>query len=394
MKRVGRLEARLVREVLKSEFRSSKSVGMLARAEQAFSDLLGVEHSIGCVNGTATLHIALEALGIGAGDEVIVPSLTMSATCFSVLQANATPVFADVDRETWQIDPESVRALITPRTKAIMTVALYGGAPDYSGLLDVAGSIPLIEDNAEALGATYDGRPLGSFGTFSSYSFQASKHLSAGEGGMVCTNDALLAEEARLVQTLGYAAVRNSSTRKIPKSVIQNPDYLRHESLGWNYRMSEITAAVVLGQVTRAKELLAPRLRAARAIEEVITSAPWLKPQRHYPQVASSYWALGATLERDDLSWETFTQTFRKHGGKGIYAAWALGYQEPAFQNLSLLGREDFLTRPPSELFGPGTTPVAESLQRKILAFRTNEWSSSGLRTQVRALEKTVAELN
>ena len=394
MKRVGRLEARLVREVLKSEFRSSKSVGMLARAEQAFSDLLGVEHSIGCVNGTATLHIALEALGIGAGDEVIVPSLTMSATCFSVLQANATPVFADVDRETWQIDPESVRALITPRTKAIMTVALYGGAPDYSRLLDVAGSIPLIEDNAEALGATYNGRPLGSFGTFSSYSFQASKHLSAGEGGMVCTNDALLAEEARLVQTLGYAAVRNSSTRKIPKSVIQNPDYLRHESLGWNYRMSEITAAVVLGQVTRAPELLAPRLRAARALEEIIMSTPWLKPQRHYPQVASSYWALGATLERDDLSWETFSRTFRKHGGKGIYAAWALGYQEPAFQNLSLLGREDFLTRPAPELFGPGTTPVAESLQRKILAFRTNEWSLSGLRTQVRALEKTVSELN
>lgn len=394
MKRVGRLEARLAREVLKSEFRSSKSVGMLARAEQAFSDLLGVEHSIGCVNGTATLHIALEALGIGAGDEVIVPSLTMSATCFSVLQANATPVFADVDRETWQIDPESVRALITPRTKAIMTVALYGGAPDYSRLLEVAGSIPLIEDNAEALGATYGGRPLGSFGVFSSYSFQASKHLSAGEGGMVCTNDALLAEKARLVQTLGYAAVRNSSTRKIPKSVIQSPHYLRHESLGWNYRMSEITAAVVLGQVTRASELLAPRLRAAKAFEEVIASTPWLKPQHQYPQVASSYWAFGATIERDNLSWETFSQTFRKHGGKGIYAAWALGYQEPAFQNLHFLGREDFLTRPASELFGPGTAPVAESLQQKILAFRTNEWSLSGLRTQVRALKKTVTELN
>ena len=393
MKRVGRLEARLAREVLKSEFRSSKSINMLARAEQAFSDLLGVEHSIGCVNGTATLHIALEALGIGAGDEVIVPSLTMSATCFSVLQANATPVFADVDRETWQIDPESVRALITPRTKAILTVALYGGAPDYSRLSDVAGSIPLIEDNAEALGATYNGCPLGSFGTFSSYSFQASKHLSAGEGGMVCTNDAGLAEEARLIQTLGYAAVRNSSTRKIPKSVIQNPHYLRHESLGWNYRMSEITAAVVLGQVRRAPELIAPRARAARALEEVLISTNWLKPQRHYPGVVSSYWALGATLEREDISWEAFTQTFRKHGGKGIYAAWALGYQEPAFQNLSLLGRERFLTRSSEELFSPGTTPVAEALQQKILAFRTNEWSPSSLRSQVRALKKTVDEL-
>lgn len=394
MRRVGRLEEQLVRQVLKSEFRSSKSVGMLAKAEQAFSELLGVEHSIGCVNGTATLHVALEALGIGAGDEVIVPSLTMSATCFSVLQANATPVFADVDRDTWQIDPESVRALITPRTRAIMTVALYGGAPDYSRLLEVAGPIPIIEDNAEALGATYDGRPLGSFGVFSSYSFQASKHLSAGEGGMVCTNDALLAEEARLVQTLGYAAVRSSSTRKIPKSVIQNPQYLRHESLGWNYRMPEITAAVVLGQVMRSSKLIAPRLRAAEAIEETICSTLWLKPQQHYPEVRSSYWAFGATLEGDDVSWDAFTSTFRKHGGKGIYAAWALGYQEPAFQSLSLLGREKLLTRPASELFSPGTTPVAESLQRKILAFRTNEWSAAGLRTQVTALRKTIAELN
>jgi len=393
MKRVGKLEARLVREVLRSEFRSTKAVGMLARAEQAFSDYLGVEHSIGCVNGTATLHIALEALGIGAGDEVIVPSLTMSATCFSVLQANATPVFADVDSDTWQIDPESVRKLITPRTKAIMTVALYGGAPDYSRLLDIAGAIPLIEDNAEALGATYSGKMIGSFGVFSSYSFQSSKHLSAGEGGMVCTNNGTLAEEARLVQTLGYAAVRSSSTRKIPKSVIQNPDYLRHESLGWNYRMSELSAAVVLGQTLRASELIAPRIRAAEALSEAVETASWLKLQLHYPEVSSSYWALGATIERPDVSWETFSETFRRNGGKGIYAAWALGYQEPAFQNLSFLGREKFLTRPAVELFSPGTTPVAEGLQRKILAFRTNEWSQAGLREQVKALKETIREL-
>ncbi len=394
MKRVGRIESKLVREVLRSEFRSTKSVGMLARAEEAFSDYIGIDHSIACVNGTATLHVALEALGIGAGDEVIVPSLTMSATCFSVLQANATPVFADVDEETWQIDPQSVRRLITPRTKAIMTVALYGGAPDYAGLAEVAGQIPLIEDNAEALGTTYSGRMLGNFGAFSSYSFQASKHLSAGEGGMVCTNDARLAEEARLVQTLGYGAVRNSSTRKIPKSVIQNPRYLRHESLGWNYRMPELSAAVVLGQIMRAPSLIAPRLRAAEALHEAIASAAWLKPQRHYPEVVSSYWAFGATLERTDISWESFSATFQKHGGKGIYAAWALGYQEPAFQNQTLLRREKFLTRPAKELFAPGTTPVAERLQRKILAFRTNEWSKASLRAQATALSRTIAELN
>lgn len=394
MRRVSGLEGRLVREVLRSEFRSSKAVGMLVRAERAFQDFIGVNQAIGCVNGTATLHVALEALGIGVGDEVIVPSLTMSATCFSVLQANATPVFADVDEDTWQIDPVSVRKLMNRRTKAIISVALYGGSPHYAELMRVAGSVPIIEDNAQALGTTYNGKQLGSFGAFSSYSFQSSKQLTAGEGGMLCTVDSELSEKARLVQTLGYSAVKNSSTRKIPKSTIQSPEYLRHESLGWNYRMPEITAAVVLGQVMRAPKLLAARRKAALALQETLTHSQWLKPQLHYPEVDSSFWALGASIERNDIDWHTFASTFRKHGGKGVYSAWALGYQEPAFQNLSLLGREEFLTRPASELFAPGTTPVAEGLQKKILAFRTNEWTESSIKSQVTAMERTVSELN
>jgi perosamine synthetase len=363
---------------------------MLARAEGAFAELTGTKHAIGCVNGTATLHIALEALGIGAGDEVIVPALTMSATCFSVLHANATPVFADVDPETWQISAESVASLITPRTKAIMTVALYGGAPDYTALTQVAGDIPLIEDNAEAIGTVFRNKPIGTIGSFSSYSFQSSKHLSSGEGGMLCTNDDELAERARLVQTLGYGAVRNSSTRKIPKSVIQDPGYLRHESLGWNYRMPELIAAVVLAQTRRSPSLLAKRMQAARQLLDVMAAVPWLRPQREYPSVTSSYWSVGASLERTDISWKDFAAKFRECGGKGVYAAWALGYQEPAFQNLELLGREQFLTRPGNELYSPGTAPEAESLQRKILAFRTNEWSSSSRSKQITALRSTI----
>lgn len=394
MKRIGSIEKKLVKEVLRSEFRSSKATGMLARAEEAFAPLGGSKHAIGCVNGTATLHIALEALGVGAGDEVIVPALTMSATCFSVLQANATPIFADVDSKTWQIDPESIKRLITPRTKAIMTVALYGGAPDYDRIRAVAGQIPLIEDNAESMGTTYKGELIGGIGAFSSYSFQSSKHLSAGEGGMLCTNGDVLAEEARLIQTLGYAAVRNAQTRKIPKSVIQNPDYLRHESLGWNYRMPELVAAVVLGQTIRARELSAARVRAAKELKEIIGSVSWLTLQAEHEHVESSYWALGATLERSDISWADFTQRFRDHGGKGIYAAWALGYQEPAFLNQAFLGRQQFLTRPAAELFAAGTAPVAEILQKNILAFRTNEWDSKGLAKQARALKETLSSFS
>lgn len=113
MKRLGRLERKLVGKVLRAEFRSSRYIGMVPAAERAFSTLVGVRHSIACTNGTATLHLALEALGVGAGDEVIIPSLTMSATSFAVLQANATPIFADVVPATWQIDPVSVQSKIT-----------------------------------------------------------------------------------------------------------------------------------------------------------------------------------------------------------------------------------------------------------------------------------------
>jgi perosamine synthetase len=390
MKRVGALEKKLVREVLSSEFRSSKSVNMLARAEEAFADLTGSSFAIGCVNGTATLHLALEALGVGAGDEVIVPSLTMSATCFSVLHANATPVFADVDPDTWQIDPESVRQLITDKTKAIMTVALYGGSPDYDRLKAVAGDIPLVEDNAEALGTTYRGKPIGSFGAFASYSFQSSKHLSSGEGGMLTANNRELADQARVFQTLGYAAVRNRETRKIPKAVIQNPDYMRHESLGWNYRMPEVIAAIVLAQTQRADQLVKVRRDTAARLLEIVDSVSWLVPQANYVESESSFWALGLSLERSDISWAAFYEEFLSNGGRGFYAAWALGYQEPAFSQLKLQHRDRFLTRDAAELFRSGQNPQAESLQRKIMALRTNEWSVRGRVSQANALIRTI----
>jgi dTDP-4-amino-4,6-dideoxygalactose transaminase len=201
-------------------------------------------------------------------------------------------------------------------------------------------------------------------------------------------------DDARVLQTLGYSAVRDQATRKIPKAVIQSPRYLRHERLGWNYRMSEVTAAIVLGQVERASGLVAVRARAAQAIEKVLKDVPWLTSQAEYPKSKSSYWSKAYKLDLDFCSWETFYATFLGHGGRGVYAAWALGYQEPAFKNLRLQGRELVLTRPVEELYVPGTTPIAEDLQQRILAFRTNEWNPFALAKQMAALRKTVAELN
>jgi perosamine synthetase len=389
MERVSDLEKSYVLEVLESEFRGSKATGMVGRAEVAFSEKFHMKFSMGFVNGTGTLHTALEALGIGPGDEVIVPPLTMSATAFSVLQANATPVFADVDPLTFQIDSKSIADRLTDQTKAVMTVALYGGSPDYDSILRVIGDLPLIEDNAEAFGTKYHGREIGSFGIFSSYSFQSSKHLSAGEGGMLCTNSQPHADAARKFQSLGYRAV-GATTHKIDKRDIQDPRYLRHEVLGWNYRMSDLTAAVVLGQIERSEELISLRKKVGHQLNSVVNDVPWLRPQASYQNSEHSFWAAPIILDRTDITWQQFRNKFMEFGGKGIYAAWQLSYLEPAFQNLNFCGREKFINQEISKRYISGYCPNAEYIQPRILAFRTNEWESDSQEMQISALNKVI----
>lgn len=387
--RVSRRERRYVREVLDSEFRSSKATNMVSRVESAFAKFNGNKYAIACTNGTATLHTALEALGVGPGDEVIVPPLTMAATCYAVLQANATPVFADVDLHTWQIDPQSVADKITEKTKAVISVALYGTCPDYYSLKKVIGKIPLIEDNAEAVGVTYDGKIIGGFGDFSSYSFQSSKHLTAGEGGMLCTDSRLLADSARKIQSLGYRGV-SSDQGKISKNDIQNPSYMRHEILGWNYRMSDITAAVVLGQIEHAESLISVRKSISLKYAEVIENCDWLQPQRMHDLATHSYWAYPVLLLNEDIEWQDFVNKFREFGGAGIYAAWQLNYNEPVFQNRNFLGREQFISEANLSSYSKGLCPNAEYLQPRILAFRTNEWNAKHGKAQISALRKTI----
>ena len=390
MKRVGLLEKRYINQVLRSEFRSSRATGMTSFAEKEFASKIGTEFALGFVNGTATLHAALEAIGIGPGDEVIVPPLTMSATSIAVLQANATPVFADVDISTWQIDPNSIKSKITNRTKAIITVALYGGSPDYYSITSSAPGIPIIEDNAEAFGTTYHGKQIGSFGIFSSYSFQSSKQLSAGEGGMLCTNSLAYADRVRKLQTLGYSAV-GAYQQRIEKNVIQDPNYSRHEVLGWNYRMSDLTAAVVRAQTERGESLLAIRRRAGEAIFEMAEkSHGLLTPQSKYENSTHSFWSAAVTIDTSKFGWHEFRDSFQNFGGKGIYAAWQLTYHEPFFRNANFLGREKFIKPEILDSYSQNLCPNAEIIQPRVLAFRTNEWTKTALKKQIKALESTI----
>lgn len=387
--RISELERSYIEEVLNSEFRSSKATNMVSRAENAFASLMGSDFAIGFVNGTATLHTALEALGVGPGDEVIVPPLTMSATAFSVLQTGATPRFADVDALTFQIDAKAIKTLVSEKTKAIITVALYGSCPDYNAISQATDSIPLIEDNAEAFGTTYFGKAIGSFGIMGSYSFQSSKHLTAGEGGMLLVRGEEIAEKVRRIQSLGYGAV-GAKKGKISKAEIQDPNYLRHVSMGWNYRLSDLNAAVILGQIERQNELIKVRTDTANALMSVVSECDWLVPQGVHNGANHTYWALPVLLKNEQITWHEFRDAFVSFGGKGIYAAWQLSYLEPAFLDRKFLGREKNIDPSVLETYARGLCPIAEQLQPKILAFRTNEWAQESRNQQVDALKKTI----
>jgi len=395
MERISEKEARYISEVLRTRFSASRGCNMLGRLEDAFSRKIGVRFSIGHTNGTATLHSALYAAGVKAGDEVIVPPLTMASTAMAVLHQDAVPVFADVVENTFQIDPKSIDKLITLRTKAIITVALYGLSPDMDGIMELARkhSLVVIEDDAQCFLGTYKGKMVGTIGHLSSFSFQSSKHMTSGEGGMVCTDDEEYAEKVRKFSVLGYASV-TAKKGKITKDDIQNPEYDRHECMGYNYRMSELCAAVALGQVERLDELVERRIDVANLFLDAMDGCRWLEPQETPVECRHSYWALAVRLVHPDISWVNYRKKFMEFGGDGIYAAWKLNYLEPMFLTMNFSGKEDIIHNMHGgnhQLFGKGLCPVAEKIQPQILAFKTNYWDWDRAEKQAEILKRTIA---
>lgn len=384
-------ERKYVNEVLDSEFRGSKNCHMTAKLEAEFSKRFGTKYAISFVNGTATMHAALEALGVGPGDEVIVPSLTMSATTFAVLQANATPVFADIDPDTFEVSATSIEKLITPNTRAIITVALYGMCPDMDHIMLIANkhNLFVIEDNAECFLGKYKGRLVGTIGHCSSFSFQSSKHLTSGEGGILLVNDLEFANRVRKVQCLGYASVGASESR-VSKKDIQNPNYSRHTTMGWNYRMPELCSAVALAQLENIDQLVNRRIEAASIFSDVIDDCDWLIKQVTPDNCTHSYWTWVIRLDHPQISWHEFRDKFISLGGDGIYAAWKLSYLEPMFQKSDLLGRDRFISSDNIKSYAPGLCPVAERIQPQLLQFKTNYWSLDLAYKQAKILKKTI----
>ncbi len=391
MKRVGDLERKYVLDVLDSQFRTSQGAVYMTRFESAFSDKFKSKFAISHVNGTATMHSALEASGIGPRDEVIVPPLTMSATSLAVLHANATPIFADIDIDTFVIDAKSIEEKITERTKAIITVALYGLSPDMDPIMDIARkhNLLVIEDNAQAFLSYYKDRLVGTLGHAASFSFQSSKHLTAGEGGIITTNDEDLAVGIRKVTGLGYKNIGAKKAR-ISKDEIQHPSFERHDYIGWNYRMSELNCAVALAQTERAEELINPRKKAGKLFEEAIHGYEWFKSQKINKEYESSYWAFACKLNTDYLSWDVFRKEYLKRGGDKYYGAWQLTYNEPLFQKKLFRQRNDFIRAD----YDKNLCPNAEIIQPRIKQFKTNYLDDAELEKQAEILRSTLEHFN
>ncbi len=274
-------EKKYVTECLESTWISSKG-GFINRFEKAFSDYVGVEHSTSVSNGTVALHLALEAIGINEGDEIIVPSLTYIASVNTIIQSGAIPVFVDSIEATWQIDPSDVLKKITPKTKAIMVVHLYGLACDMDELVSICQfhNLKLIEDCAEAFGTKYKNRHVGCFGDIATFSFFGNKTITTGEGGMVVSKSLETIEKARHLKSQGVSKVK---------------EYW-HDVLAYNYRMTNICAAIGLAQIERADQILAKKRAIAELYKNNLVDLP-LVLHGEKANFVHSYWMCSLLLE-------------------------------------------------------------------------------------------------
>jgi len=258
-------EARSVADVLATGWVSQGP--RVVEFERMFAARVGAAHGVATTSCTTALHLALILHGIGPGDEVICPSYSFIATANAVLYTGATPVFADIDPDSWNIDPRDAWRRVTPRTKAVLPVHQVGLAADLDALAPfTANGIPVIEDAACAIGATYRGRSVGSHGHLACWSFHPRKTISMGEGGMLTTDDAALAERARQLRSFGASV--SDHARHQANGIV----YEEYHELGYNYRMTDLQAAIGIEQLKKLDALLARRRAVARRYDDAFGS--------------------------------------------------------------------------------------------------------------------------
>ena len=267
----GDLEERLILEVVRSGKWGGTGRVKLPELEEKFAAIHDAKHAVTVVNGTLAITVALQAAGVEPGDEVIMPPYTFIATASSALLFGAIPVFVDVEPDTLLIDPEKVEAAITPKTKAIVAVHIAGAPANLTRLKEIAAKhgLSLIEDSAQAVGAKWDGVGVGAQGDFGTFSFQSSKNINSGEGGIILTNNERLADQAWSIANVGR---------------IRQGGWYQHERIGWNLRMTEFQAAILLAQLTRLEEQMATRERNAKLLTNLLNDIDGVRTLRSHPK--------------------------------------------------------------------------------------------------------------
>ncbi|MCB0309330.1 MAG: DegT/DnrJ/EryC1/StrS family aminotransferase [Bdellovibrionales bacterium] len=276
-------ESKYVAEAIETNWISS-SGKFIEAFEQMFSSYCETDFGISCSNGTTALHIALKALDIGPGDEVILPNFTLVVNANMIILSGAKPVFVDVDKNTWCINPDLIEEKITPRTKAIMVVHMYGHPCEMDSINAIAKKhkLHVIEDAAQSHGATYHNKKTGGLGHISTFSFYANKIITTGEGGMVLTRDQTLAEKCRSLrnQAHGQGTIR----------------YI-HETLGYNYRFSNVLAAIGLGQCEHIEKNVNKKRQIGHRYLELLKDVSQIQLPYEHSNVTNVYWMFGVVLK-------------------------------------------------------------------------------------------------
>jgi len=331
-------ELEYIADCLKSNWISSQGK-YIEEFEQRFAHYCGCKYGISTTSGTTALHLALVSLGIGAGDEVIIPTFTMIATAFAVAYTGAEPVLVDAEPETWNMDTSQIEARITPRTKAIMPVHIYGHPGDMDSIMEIAQKHHLwvIEDAAESHGAEYKGKKAGGIGHVNCFSFYANKIITTGEGGMVVTNNAEIAERARALKDLAHSREKR----------------FLHTDIAFNYRMTNLQAAIGLAQFERIDELVERRRAHAYLYNSLLKDIEGIRLPPEKEWAKNVYWMYGILIEdsfgtsRDELMERL------KDRGIETRAFFIPVHQQPAFLKMDLFQSESY--------------PVAEKLSQRGL---------------------------
>jgi len=297
--------------------------------ERRFATRVGRAYGIAVCNGSAALEAAVAALGVGPGDEVIMPTFTIISCASAVSRLGAVPVLVDCDSATWNMLPEAVEPRITPRTRAIMAVHLYGLPVDMDPLLDIARrhDLPILEDAAEMIGQTYRGKPCGSFGELSTFSFYPNKHVTTGEGGMIVTDDEALAERCRSLRNLGFVPPRR----------------FVHDTLGWNFRMTNMQAAIGLAQLERLDEFVERKHRMFGRYTELLSDIPVLQlPVAHTDYADNISWVYGIVL-KDVVAFDA-GEAMRRLGDLGVGTRpffWPM-HEQPVYRRMGWFESETY----------------------------------------------------